>query len=972
MGKKSFSLCMALALCLSLLPATALAAVPEGQIIYVGNESVTNGGYWTTDSNGNVTAYTGGDTPTDNYIHYDVANNTLTLHNATIKESVSTNTSTFIAGAAIGVLNQNGDAELTITLEGTNTIAEVGKGIYVLANSTGGATLTITGDGSLDASARQTGIWVQSNNGDAALFIQNAKVEATGTSYGVNVQSRESSTASLTVDGGNLTASGSPGILYDSSGSGTVPNTTTLTIRKSAIVDAREGGIGAGYIVNLSGVSPTDDSVGIVFGLDLSDSNAGTVYGNVTLQEDLTIESGQTLTIPDGASLTIDSDATLTNEGTVTNSGTLTNNGTINNSGTLPSNIGGTAPPSIITTSPLASGTVGTEYSVTLEANNSTSGWSVTSGSLPDGLTLDGSTSLISGIPTAAGTYSFTVTATNTGGSDSEQLSITINPAAAVPVESVSLDKTTLGLTEGETARLTATVEPSNATNKSVTWSSDNESVATVTNGVVTAVGAGTATITVTTVDQSKTATCEVTVTAATVPVTGVTLNKTSTSLYVGDTETLTATAEPSDATNKNVTWSSDDTSVATVDASGLVTAVAPGTAVITVTTADGGKTATCTVTVSRYSSGGGSSSSSTSLSDRAIDDIQDARPGDTVEITLRPGRTTLEREVFEELAGQDITLEIDAGDGVLWTVNGLDIPEDTRLHDLDLDVDLGDSGIPATVLNAVTGEIGTVQLSLAHDGQFGFTMTLSAPLGRDNADYWANLYWFNERTEELEFQQAARIANDGTAEFALDHASEYAIVIDDRSHEPVDLPFNDVPEGYWAYDAIQYVYGEGLMAGTSGSTFSPEGTTTRGQIVTILWRLSGSPVVNYLMDFDDVEPAAYYAEAIRWATSEGIAGGYGGGVFGPDDPITREQLAVMLHRYAQHQGCDVSIGEDTNILSYADAFDVSEYAVSALQWACGTGIISGTGDGSTLTPQGEATRAQAATVLMRFCEEYQ
>ena len=186
-----------------------------------------------------------------------------------------------------------------------------------------------------------------------------------------------------------------------------------------------------------------------------------------------------------------------------------------------------------------------------------------------------------------------------------------------------------------------------------------------------------------------------------------------------------------------------------------------------------------------------------------------------------------------------------------------------------------------------------------------------------------------------------------------------------------MDLPFNDVPESYWAYDAIQYVYGEGLMAGTSGSTFSPESTTTRGQIVTILWRLSGSPVVNYLMDFDDVDPAAYYAEAIRWATSEGIAGGYGGGVFGPDDPITREQLAVMLHRYAQHEGYDVSIGEDTNILSYADAFTVSEYAVSALQWACGAGIISGTGDGSTLTPQGEATRAQAATVLMRFCEEY-
>ena len=379
-------------------------------------------------------------------------------------------------------------------------------------------------------------------------------------------------------------------------------------------------------------------------------------------------------------------------------------------------------------------------------------------------------------------------------------------------------------------------------------------------------------------------------------------------------------------------------------------------------------------ITATAYTGGGGGGSSrpTPSLSDQAIDDIQDARPGDTVEITLRPGRTTLEREVFEELAGQDITLEISLPGGVSWTVNGQDIPENADLTALDLDVDLGDSDIPVRVLNAVTGEISTVQLSLAHDGEFGFTMTLSAPLGRDNADYWANLYWYNERTEELEFQQAARIARDGTAEFALDHASDYAIVIDDRSHEPVDLPFNDVPEGYWAYDAIQYVYGEGLMAGTSGSTFNPEGTTTRGQIVTILWRLSGSPVVNYLMDFDDVDPAAYYAEAIRWATSEGIAGGYGGGMFGPDDPITREQLAVMLHRYAQHEGYDVSIGEDTNILSYADAFTVSEYAVAALQWACGAGIISGTGDGSTLTPQGEATRAQAATVLMRFCEQYQ
>ena len=334
MKKRLVSLLMALALCLSLLPATALAeGAPSGQVLYVGGVEISSAGYWTTDSNGSVTPYTEGGKPTDNYIHYDAENNVLTLHNATIKKSLPYSTDppagSYILGSAIGVFNQNGDAELTITLEGTNTIAEVGKGIYVLAISTGGATLTITGDGSLDASASQTGIWVQSNNGNGALFIQNAKVEATGTNtagYGVNVQSSNSSTAALTVDGGSLTASGSPGILYDSIGSGTVPNTTALTISNSAIVDARGGGIGAGLLQDLKKVSPADDSVGIVF-----DGNEGTVYGDVTLQEDLEIAEGENLTIGENASLTVPEGKTLTNNGTVTTEegGTLTNNGSL-------------------------------------------------------------------------------------------------------------------------------------------------------------------------------------------------------------------------------------------------------------------------------------------------------------------------------------------------------------------------------------------------------------------------------------------------------------------------------------------------------------------------------------------------------------------------------------------------------------------------------------------------------------------
>ncbi len=186
-----------------------------------------------------------------------------------------------------------------------------------------------------------------------------------------------------------------------------------------------------------------------------------------------------------------------------------------------------------------------------------------------------------------------------------------------------------------------------------------------------------------------------------------------------------------------------------------------------------------------------------------------------------------------------------------------------------------------------------------------------------------------------------------------------------------VELPFTDVPEGAWYADAAAYVYEHGLMAGTSATTFAPDATTSRSMIATILWRMAGSPVVNYAMDYTDVAQGQWYSEAIRWAASEGIVGGYGNGLFGTNDPITREQFAVMLYRFAQEQGYDVSIGENTNILSYTDVADLSEYAISAMQWAVGAGIINGTGDGSTLSPQGQATRAQAAVMLMRFCEEY-
>jgi len=189
-----------------------------------------------------------------------------------------------------------------------------------------------------------------------------------------------------------------------------------------------------------------------------------------------------------------------------------------------------------------------------------------------------------------------TITVTTEDGGKTATCEVTVN-AKTSPVTGVSLDKTAHEMTEGEEITLTATVNPDNATNKNVTWSTSDAAIATVTNGKVTAVKAGKATITVTTEDGGKTATCEVTVKAKTFPVTGVSLDKTAHEMTEGEEVTLTATVNPDNATNKNVTWSTSDTAIATVT-NGKVTAVKAGKATITVTTEDGGKTATCEVTV--------------------------------------------------------------------------------------------------------------------------------------------------------------------------------------------------------------------------------------------------------------------------------------------------------------------------------------------------------------------------------------
>lgn len=579
-------------------PAMLALAAPlaDGDTVYVGGVALTYSGtdvYAMTDASGNVST-TGASA--DNYnIKWD--GSTLTLNGAKIKGATSSES--LYATAGIYAFSNSGDVSLNIALQGVNEIFDSSHGIWVYSSSTGAATLTITGDGSLTASGSSSGILVQSNDGDATLTIQNADVTAENSissGDGVTVRAGSSSSASLSVDGGSLTATGTgvgSGInfLFGSwvSGSG-MPS---LTVSGNTIVRAN-GGISDNSSTDIQIGEGQNSSGGIVF-----DGNEGTVYGSVTLQENLTIGEGESLTLDDGASLD-------------TGNYTLTVNG-----GTLTGNVIGTV-----------------NYKVT----------------------------------------------------------------------GVSLSPKTLSLNPGKGGTLTATITPSNATNQNVTWKSSDTKVATVDNGLVTAVAEGTATITVTTTDGNFQDTCTVTVTPpAKTPVTSVTLDKTSLTLDVGGSDTLTATVKPDDATTKTVTWSTSNENVVTVDQNGNVKAVGAGTATITAAASDGsGKTATCEVTVNgpvlppqpsdpapSQPEGSGSTGSSSSSAPRQQSPvvhnvsnssayrkgeyefwmkvrakIVSANPGEVIEVNARDN-DKMPNSVMQALAAkEDVTLRIRWNDG--------------------------------------------------------------------------------------------------------------------------------------------------------------------------------------------------------------------------------------------------------------------------------------------------------------------
>lgn len=450
---------------------------------------------------------------------------------------------------------------------------------------------------------------------------------------------------------------------------------------------------------------------------------------------------------------------------------------------------------------------------------------------------------------------------------------------AFIPVTSVTLAPETLSIEEGKTAELTATISPANATTQQHSWASENGKIAkaygkTLNTAKVTAIGVGKTTITYTI--GGKEASCEVTVTPRTISVESITLNKPQLSLVKGATETLTATVLPTTATDKTVIWESSDTAVATVK-DGIVTAVAAGNA--TITAKAGEKTATCAVTVTNPSNSGSSSGGGGSSTPRYAVTVPDKTENGSLSVSSKNAKR-----------GSDVTVTATPDKG--YEVDDI-VAKDAKGNKLTLK----DNG----------------------DGTYTFTMpaskvTVTVAFAEKKAEPIVPEKLFADVSAEEYYYEAVKWASEngvtggiGENLFGAKLPCTRAQIVTflwraAGSPEPKGVSgFVDVSADAYYAKAVAWAVEEGIVSGTSATTFSPDAVCTRAQSVAFLYRAFGEKV-NKAAGFSDVSADAYYADAVAWAVENGVASGIGGGLFAPDQDCARGQIVAFLYRAYQNK----------------------------------------------------------------------
>lgn len=449
---------------------------------------------------------------------------------------------------------------------------------------------------------------------------------------------------------------------------------------------------------------------------------------------------------------------------------------------------------------------------------------------------------------------------------------------AFIPVTSVTLAPETLSIEEGKTAGLTATISPANATTQQHSWASENGKIAkaygkTLNTAKVTAIGVGKTTITYTI--GGKEASCEVTVTPRTISVESITLNKPQLSLVKGATETLTATVLPTTATDKTVIWESSDTAVATVK-DGIVTAVAAGNA--TITAKAGEKTATCAVTVTNPSNSGSSSGGGSSTPRYAVT-VPDKTENGSLSVSSKNAKK-----------GSDVTITATPDKG--YEVDDI-VAKDAKGNKLTLK----DNG----------------------DGTYTFTMpaskvTVTAAFAEKKAEPIVPEKLFADVSAEEYYYEAVKWASEngvtggiGENLFGAKLPCTRAQIVTflwraAGSPEPKGMSgFVDVSADAYYAKAVAWAVEQGIVSGTSATTFNPDAVCTRAQSVAFLYRAFGEKV-NKAAGFSDVSADAYYADAVAWAVENGVASGIGGGLFAPDQDCARGQIVAFLYRAYQNK----------------------------------------------------------------------
>ena len=287
------------------------------------------------------------------------------------------------------------------------------------------------------------------------------------------------------------------------------------------------------------------------------------------------------------------------------------------------------------------------------------------------------------------------------------------------------------------------------------------------------------------------------------------------------------------------------------------------------------------------------------------------------------------------------------------------DEPSEPENPDVPEDPDVPVNPNPSYAITVEQPDHGTVTVTPNRATQ-GAAVTITATPDRG--------YQVNAVTVTDRFGDAVQVTEnaDGTYTFTMPNGQVTITATFVETEAPVGEPFLDVNEGDWFYDAVAYAYENGLMDGVGGNRFAPNSATTRAQLVTILYRMEGQPVVSGDLPFTDVEAGTWYTNAVVWAAQNGIVNGVGDDTFAPGNDLTREQLVTILYRYAESKGYDVSASAD--LAGYPDGEEIQAYAREAMAWAVAENIIQGMED-DTLKPAGNASRAQIATILMRFCE---